>query len=137
MQRPGAVSHARFMAKCIYIIKIFMTRHQLPRHVLSCQQHTQIERIAKFALFLYAKYFLQAMMPAAAPRLDLEFWEDVQHFQVKSDHYFVRYAGLYNNEFNYYVIMPTIPTIPVYWTLFVKLIIYSFHRNVILIWCRV
>lgn len=86
MQRPGAVSHARFMAKGIYFMKIYMTRHQLPRHVLLPRERQQVERVAKFTFFLYAKYFLQAMLPAAAPRLDLELWGDVQHFQVQNIH---------------------------------------------------
>ena len=84
MKRPGAVSHARFMAKAIYLIKIRMTLHQLPRDILSPRSHQKIVRIADFSLFLYAKYFLQAMLPAAAPRIDLEFWGNLQHFQVIS-----------------------------------------------------
>lgn len=82
MQRPGAVSHARFMAKGIYLMKIYMTRHQVPANVLTPNERRQVERIAKFVFFLYAKYFLQAMIPAAAPRHDLELWENVQQFLV-------------------------------------------------------
>ena len=67
MQWSGAVSHARFMAKALYIMKIYMTCHQ-------CQQ---VERITKFTFFLHAKYFLQAMLPAPAPHY-LELWENVQ-----------------------------------------------------------
>lgn len=84
LQKPGAVSHARFMAKAIYIMKMYMTRAQLPRNVVLPREQHQIERIAKFVFFVYAKYFLQSMVPLAAPRLDLEFWEDVHHFQVSS-----------------------------------------------------
>ena len=82
MQRPGAVSHTRFMAKAIYLMKIYMTRAQLPRNVLLLREHQQVERIATFVFFLYAKYFLQAMIPSAAPRLDLELWQNVHRFQV-------------------------------------------------------
>ena len=82
LQRPKAVSHARFMAKGILIMKIYMTRHQLPSSVLFPQEREQVARIAKFVFFLYSKYFLEAMIPAAAPRLDLEFWTNVHHFQV-------------------------------------------------------
>ena len=82
MQRPGAVSHARFMAKAIYLMKIYITRHQLPLAVLTNRERPQIERIAPFVFFIYGKYYLQTMLPAAAPRLDMEFWTDVHHFQV-------------------------------------------------------
>lgn len=82
MQRPGAVSHARFMAKAIYLMKIYMTRHQLPPAVLTNDERPQVERIAPFVFFIYGKYYLQTMLPAAAPRLDMEFWTDVHRFQV-------------------------------------------------------
>ena len=82
MKRPGAVSHARFIAKAIYLIKINMTSHQLPMHVLTADQKFLVERVSKFVLFIYGKYFLQSMIPSSAPHLDLEFWESVYHFSA-------------------------------------------------------
>ena len=80
MQQPGAVSHARFMSKAIYIMKILMTHHQLPLNVLSEEEKYQIEYISNFFFFIYAQYFLQVMVSSVAPRLDLAFWENVHHF---------------------------------------------------------
>jgi hypothetical protein len=91
IERPGAVSHARFMAKAIYLMKIYMTRHQLPPHVLSNVERSQVERIAPFVFLVYAKYFLQAMLPSAAPRLDMNFWTDVHRFQVVFSSFFLQF----------------------------------------------
>ena len=86
MERAGAVSTARFMGRSLYFIKIEMTKHQLPETVISTEEKTEVGRVAKFTLFLYAKYFLQTMVPAAAPRLDLEFWRETHQFQTCDPH---------------------------------------------------
>ena len=51
-------------------------------HVLTAEQKFLVERVSKFVLFIYGKYFLQSMIPSSAPRLDLEFWESVYHFSA-------------------------------------------------------
>ena len=38
----------------------------------------------RFMLFLYAIYFLQAMIPTAASCLDLTFWNECRHFLLIS-----------------------------------------------------
>ena len=78
----GAVSTARFMGRALYFMKIEMTKRQVPEDVISDDEKQQVARISKFTFFLYAKYFLQAMVPAAAPRYDLQFWEDTHQFQL-------------------------------------------------------
>ena len=60
---------------CIHMIKIFMTRDQFPRNIFTQRQKQMI----RFMLFLYAIYFLQARIPAAASRLDLTFWKECKH----------------------------------------------------------
>ena len=70
------------MAKAIYIVKIFMLQHQIPRGVMSQQELRAVNRMAQFIILFYGKAFLQSAIPCAAPRLDLEFWRHVVKYQV-------------------------------------------------------
>ena len=81
MERPGAVSTARFIGRALYFMKIEMTKHQIPESVVSNAEKDQIGRISKFTFFIYGKYFLQTMVPVAAPKYDLEFWTDTHQFR--------------------------------------------------------
>lgn len=69
------------MAKALYLCKIAMTAHQLP-NLLTAEETQHCKRMATFIAVLYAKYWLQAPLAAAAPRLDLQFWKDVKLFEV-------------------------------------------------------
>ena len=82
MQKPGAVHHARFMSRANQYMQLYMTMHQIPNNVITRHERNQIHRVACWCFYIYAKYFLQAMLPAQAPRLDLEFFKENHHFQV-------------------------------------------------------
>ena len=55
--------------------EINVTKSWICEDVISNDEKHQVERVLKFVFFLYAKYFLQAMVPTALWH-DLQFWED-------------------------------------------------------------
>ena len=57
-----------------------MTRDQFPRNIFTQRQKQMI----RLMLFLFAIYFLQAMIPTAASCLDLTFWNECRHFLLIS-----------------------------------------------------
>ena len=86
MEKAGACHHARFMAKALYLCKMAMTVHQLPDRAEEAQA---VKRMATFIAVHYAKYWLQAPLAVAAPRLDLQFWKDMKLFEVCSCLFFL------------------------------------------------
>ena len=86
MERPGAFHHARFMAKSIYYLKMFMlTTQLLNRALITHLEANQIEKMATFIILMHAKYFLQTSLTTAAPRLDLEFWSNANGYSQVND----------------------------------------------------
>ncbi len=75
MRHPGALHHARFMSKGLYILKIAMLIDVLPRKVLPHNKKSGIVRIAQFISLFYTRYFLTARLAAAAPNSDLTLWK--------------------------------------------------------------
>ena len=71
LKKPGACHHARFMAKAIYLLKIYILSLIFNR--LTPRQMSDLERMVLFIICLYGKYFLQSSLAVAAPRLDYEF----------------------------------------------------------------
>ena len=98
MERPGAFHHARFMAKAIYYIKIFLLLPELmSREFITDLEKRQIEQMATYIILLYGQYFLETALTTTAPRLDIEFWrndakryecidEDISDAVVRSAH---------------------------------------------------
>ncbi len=81
MERPGALHHARFMAKSIYYIKMFMLTPQLLNQTLITRfVANKIKRMATYIILLYGQYFLQTALTTAAPRIDLEFWRNANKY---------------------------------------------------------
>lgn len=80
---PGACHHARFMAKAIYILKMFMLSPQLEkRKIMTKKEIKDIERMTKFIVFFYAEYFLKTSLTTQAPSNDLALWKDMLMYQV-------------------------------------------------------
>ena len=73
LKKPGTYHHARFMAKAIYILKMFILSNVINK--LTVQQERIICRMTIFILSLYGKYFLQSSLTTAAPRLDKKFFD--------------------------------------------------------------
>ena len=79
MRHPGAFHHARFLHKALYIIKMSMM-DILPEEVVPADKRESVDRMARFIVLFHAKYFLQAFLPAAGTRLDLQYWKDMSDF---------------------------------------------------------
>ena len=83
MEQPGAFHHARFMAKAIYYIKMFMVLPQLTeKDLVTLQQAEQVNRMSLFVILQYGQYFLQTALTTAAPRIDLEFWRNTKKYST-------------------------------------------------------
>ena len=54
LSRPGADHHARWMSKCLYILKLSLLEHQID--TISPQTKKKINTMASFILFVYIKF---------------------------------------------------------------------------------
>ena len=79
MRQPGALHHARFMAKSIYLLKMYLLSDTFP---MVRREKANVSRLAKFVFLLYGKYFLTTPLSTAAPRNDIEFWYDLQKYRA-------------------------------------------------------
>ena len=70
------------MTKWPNMSKIYMLQDQLPAGVMSRQEKAAFARMLKLIWLCYAKAFLTAVLPAAAPHLHLEFWPDMTKYKV-------------------------------------------------------
>ena len=49
----------------------------LPDDVVPSDKRESVDRMARFIVLFHAQYFLQAFLPAAGTRLDLELWKNM------------------------------------------------------------
>lgn len=59
-----------------------MLSHVLPPGVLAADKEAGVHRMAEYIALFHAPWFLQAMVPASSPRLDLQLWKDMCSYQV-------------------------------------------------------
>jgi hypothetical protein len=78
---PGPVHHARWMAKLIYGIKIFLFRDQRDIFNLTKKEENQFHRFVQFGALLYTKVWTEAPLAAEAPSNDLALWIDLGKYQ--------------------------------------------------------
>ena len=71
---PGAFHHARWMAKAIYSLKIFLFRNEF---VLTKDEENGIRDICIFLIKLYLKAWVQAPVAAKAPKQDFDFLKNL------------------------------------------------------------
>lgn len=83
MRAPGALHHARFLASALYILKLALLADDLPPGVLTPAKRVNVDRMAQYISLFHGPWFLQARLAAAAPRLDLQFWQDMCVYQVE------------------------------------------------------
>lgn len=83
MRAPGALHHARFLASCLYILKLVMLRNVLPQGLVTPAMMESLLRMAQYIALFHGPWFLQGRIPAVAPRLDLELWTDMCLYEVK------------------------------------------------------
>ena len=85
MRHPGAFHQARFLAKSLYLIKMSMMASVLPPDVLPADKQHAVNRMTHFIVLFHAKYFLQAFLTSAAPRLHLQYWKDMCEYSRCDD----------------------------------------------------
>ena len=78
---PGALHNARWMAKAIYSLKIYLFRDQI--QLTSCEQKGLLS-ICQFVALIYAKYWHKAPLAAEAPRNDRAFLIALTEFPDRS-----------------------------------------------------
>ena len=78
IRKPGAVHRARFMASCLYLLKIFLFHEQFQT---SDENLSHVKVLAEYVALLHAPYFLKSPLAVSAPRQDRDFWVDIQNYQ--------------------------------------------------------
>ena len=79
---PGPVHHARWMAKLIYAMKIYLFHNQKDIFQLTQTEEAQIKRFVTFGALLYTSAWIQAPLPTEAPLNDLNLWLDLKQYEV-------------------------------------------------------
>lgn len=78
---PGANHHARWMAKALYCLKIFLFRKQFK---IPEKEMRGLGAICVFIIRFYLKLWFQSTKPQSAARLDLQFIQDMIRY-IKVD----------------------------------------------------
>ena len=71
---PGAVHHARWMAKGIYFLKIYLLGDLF---AMKDSEKENVRRQVTFVLLVYIRFWFRTPLSTAAPRVDLELYHDV------------------------------------------------------------
>lgn len=74
IRTPGAFHHARWMAKAIYCLKIYLFREQFH---LTTREMNGIRDICQFVVRLYVRIWFCAPLPVSAPNLDFKLLLDL------------------------------------------------------------
>ena len=77
-RKPGAFHHARFMSKCIYYLKIQMLNE---RFIMSCEEKSQVRRMANFIALFDSRSFLRSSLPSAGPVDDLQYFFLIKQYR--------------------------------------------------------
>ena len=73
------------MASCLYLLKIFLYNEQLEAGDITPEELSDVEILAEYIALLHAPYFLQTPLAIAAPRIDRDFWVNVNNYQALFD----------------------------------------------------
>lgn len=76
-RRPGALHHARWMAKAIYGLKMYLFRDQFPI------DSNQLQRFVLFVVQVYIKAWFEAPIATNAPMSDLELMRCLKKYRDK------------------------------------------------------
>ena len=79
LSRPGADHHARWMSKCLYILKFSLLQHQM--NSLDSQTKKKIKTMASFILYVYIKYWFRSPSLSRAATDDLQMFQDLTTFK--------------------------------------------------------
>ncbi|CAH0552503.1 unnamed protein product [Brassicogethes aeneus] len=78
---PGALHHARWMAKILYSLKLWMFRGQFK---LTLQEEKALKDICIFIIRIYLKNWFGAPLPIQAPRNDLKLLKQLKEYEEKN-----------------------------------------------------
>ena len=73
---PGNTSNARWMAKAIYFMKIYLIGDMWNKN-----KPVKLEQLVCFIAIIYTRYWLMCPLTASAPRHDLEMYELVLKYR--------------------------------------------------------
>ena len=65
-------------------MKLAMLADVLPRNFLTPNMRIEVMQLAEYITLFHGPYFLQARLPTAAPRLDLEMWRNMNSYEVSN-----------------------------------------------------
>ena len=77
IRKPGAIHRARFMASCLYLLKICLYRDQF---VTDQQNIIDAMILSEYIVLIHAPYFLKSPLAISAPRHDRDLWVDLQKY---------------------------------------------------------
>ena len=80
LKKPGAFHHAQFMGKSIYLFKIYICSLLFVR--LTNRETKSHDRTVLFILSLYSVYFLKSSITVIAPRVDLQFLNQLTMYEA-------------------------------------------------------
>lgn len=80
-KKPGPIHHARWMAKIIYAIKIYLLRDQGSLYGLTCEELKQVKRFVRFGTLLYVKPWLEAPLGIDAATNDIDLWNSIHKYR--------------------------------------------------------
>ena len=79
---PSGLHQARWMAKAIYALKIWMFRSQFK---LTKRQEKALADICQFTVIIYVKAWFRALSAPSAPRIDLQLLKDIYSYRKISE----------------------------------------------------
>ena len=79
LSKPGADSNARWMAKCLYVLKLSLLQHQIPS--LTEQTKKKINTMSSFILHCYIRYWFTSSSLTGAASNDLKMYQDLTSFK--------------------------------------------------------
>lgn len=79
---PGALHHARWMAKLLYAMKMVLLSKQIPKElgVFAAGQLSKLQRFVRFILLVYVPWWITCTHPADAPVNDLQLLRSIQSY---------------------------------------------------------
>lgn len=78
---PGAVHHARWMAKILYAFKVYMFRKQFH---LTAREEKGLREITVFVINIYFRAWFTAPLPLSAPRRDLDLLQRLVNYKEEN-----------------------------------------------------
>ena len=82
VKAPGALHLARFMASCLFFMKITMIAYSLSTGLVTPAVMRQMQWMALFIALIHRPWFPQAQLSIPVPRLNLELLHHMHSFEM-------------------------------------------------------